>query len=616
MKIFIDSIRLEKLSVSLYELKLRLIGQNRKNCEQILNELESILYDGSNNYNKERSNVEVTSELEKSSKCELNKKIGKFDKEDFNIGSKRPIKRRNLEHEHHPPPKSPEFCPRHFQANRFEKNLERIEKTTLPCMKTENIDILFLFDSQGLRLSEEKIGLKQKVALISISGLKLANLTSSWWANRKCNNCDESCWNFRYIVINVGVNDYLCNESFPILEEITSNIYNHHKNIKNLIFVKPFVNSLFPKSNSKMFKENVEIYEAQCQKLIQKDIKFFYFCPKDYNEKYHPKGGLHLDRRFANTIFIKLFNELSDMTENFTNNMNNFKITQTMTFKNEDTVSMEGNDSSSEKSIQKEEKIISPMNSEKNVIQDTESHSPHPDTLDIGKDFENEFEENMTEEKTSEEKVTDENMTDSEKSIDSPLIPKRIPVVDVNDLEERSKSAENRQHTFTNNNYLLKYQYRPILMKLKAAPYPFEIPSLVVRSSLGTNETIRTIIFCDLSKELQDLDEGIIQFHSKIVSISHVLLLAKISLVNVTTLTARFINNQRQPISNKSLTFPDNVYSIFQVTPGMIKLLKRARSENVLLSVGPNSEKSSKKFFDIYQPDFRPSNLIKSFHIM
>ena len=94
------------------------------------------------------------------------------------------------------------------------------------------------------------------------------------------------------------------------------------------------------------------------------------------------------------------------------------------------------------------------------------------------------------------------------------------------------------------------------------------------------------------------------------------MLLAKVKVVNVTTLTARFNNNQREPIPNKSLIFPYNTYTIFQCTPGMIKLLKKARSENVLLTVGQNSEKSSKKIFDINQPDFCPTNLIKSFHIM
>ena len=245
MRICVDSIQLEKLSISLYELKLKLIGSNRKSCEQILKTLEGILYNanGSNNHNLERTQIEFTSELEKSN--------NEVPTTDYNFGSKRPIKRRNMEHElQHPLPKSPEFFPIHFQANRFEKNLERIQKTTLPCMKTEKIDILFIYDSQGLRLNSEKIGLKQRVALISISGLKLTNLTNSWWESRKCNSCKESCWHFLHIVINVGVNDFLSSDNFPILEEITTDVYNHHKSIKNLIFVKPFVNNLFPKKSS------------------------------------------------------------------------------------------------------------------------------------------------------------------------------------------------------------------------------------------------------------------------------------------------------------------------------------------------------------------------------
>ena len=78
---------------------------------------------------------------------------------------------------------------------------------------------------------------------------------------------------------------------------------------------------------------------------------------------------------------------------------------------------MERNDSCSEKSM--------PVNSEKDVIQDPESHSPHPDTLDVGKDFVNEFEENMTD--------------ISEKSNDnSQLIPNRISISDISKLEESS----------------------------------------------------------------------------------------------------------------------------------------------------------------------------------
>ena len=186
-----------------------------------------------------------------------------------------------------------------------------------------------------------------------------------------------------------------------------------------------------------------------------------------------------------------------------------------MTLENETTSPMERNDSSSEKPMSE--------NSEKEVIQDPGSHSPHPDALDIGKDFVNEFEENLTD--------------ISEKSNDnSQLIPNRISIVDISKLEERSKSAENCQHAFTNGNLLLKYPYKPFLIKLKASLYPFEIPSLVVRSSLGSNETIRTIVYCDLSKDLQDLDEGIAQFHAKIVSISHVMLLAKVKVVNVSSI--------------------------------------------------------------------------------